>query len=160
MKDFELTIKTTFHKDVTVKADTIKEAIEKVQNNQDVLYNAIDTDDVETTIGSKVKPEENLGINSVIVEAIKDKSDFYYQIDNQIYHIQEGTGDNLTQEDVDQGYVDYIYYDVYDSLQGIAEDEIVDGGLILLEKMYADMSIQEILGRVINFITVDDNERR
>ena len=31
----------------------------------------------------------------------------------QIIRIAEGTGDNLLEEDMDAGYVDYIYYDQY-----------------------------------------------
>ena len=157
MKDFELTINTTFHKDVTVKADTIEEAFDKALNDSKMLDGALDTLDFETTVQTKQEEKKDSGINSVIIETITDKSDFYYQIGGQIYHITEGTGDNLSEEDIKEGYVDYIYYDVYDNIQGIANEDIVDGGMILLEKIYQDMSIQEILGRVISFIGPNNN---
>ncbi len=53
----------------------------------------------------------------------------------QIIRIAEGNGSNLLQEDIESGYVDYIYYDQY----GLAADmEEVDGGQILLEGMLRD----------------------
>ena len=36
----------------------------------------------------------------------------------QIIHIAEGTGYNLLQEDIEEGYVDYIYYEQYELSQG------------------------------------------
>ena len=51
---------------------------------------------------------------------------------HQIIRIAEGTGDNLLEEDIDAGYVDYIYYDQY-----ILDADMpnVDGGMILLDEM-------------------------
>ncbi len=49
----------------------------------------------------------------------------------QIVHITEGTGDNLLPEDIENGYVDYIYYEQYGIGLGVPE---VDGGQILLEE--------------------------
>ena len=61
----------------------------------------------------------------------------------------EGTGDNLLDEDIKEGYRDYIMTNVY------ARDghEIVenDGGQLMLEKMYADMEEDEIIKRVLDF---------
>ena len=34
----------------------------------------------------------------------------------QIIRIAEGTGDNLLPEDIEEGYVDYIYYEQYELL--------------------------------------------
>lgn len=39
--------------------------------------------------------------------------------EGQIIRIAEGTGDNLLKEDIDLGYNDYVYYDVYDLDQDI-----------------------------------------
>ena len=47
----------------------------------------------------------------------------------QIIRIAEGDGSNLSAEDIENGYVDYIYYDQYELGEDIAE---VDGGQILL----------------------------
>ena len=33
---------------------------------------------------------------------------------HQIIRISEGTGDNLTEDDIADGFVDYIYYEKYD----------------------------------------------
>lgn len=53
----------------------------------------------------------------------------------QIVRISEGTGDNLHPEDLDQGYVDYIYYDQHELSNGMPE---VDGGQVLLKEMLRD----------------------
>lgn len=50
----------------------------------------------------------------------------------QIIYIVEGSGDNLSSEDLEQGYVDYIYYEQYGLDAGMPE---VDGGVLLLERM-------------------------
>ena len=57
----------------------------------------------------------------VIGEPI-DKSDFWFYAEEitdekgnpTVFHVHEGTGDNLLPEDVEEGYNDYIYYDTYD----------------------------------------------
>lgn len=71
--------------------------------------------------------------------------------DDMYIHISEGTGDNLLQEDVDDGYVDYIYYEVHKA--GLWQGEPVmyewDGGMVLLKEMYADMDIYDIADRAI-----------
>lgn len=46
-----------------------------------------------------------------------------------------GSGDNLLQEDIENGYVDYIYYDQYELGADVTE---MDGGQILLEEMLKD----------------------
>ena len=53
----------------------------------------------------------------------------YVQTKKQIIRIDEGSGDNLTDDDIAQGYVDYIYYEVYNVQQDLPE---VDGGMIML----------------------------
>ena len=67
----------------------------------------------------------------------------------KIIRISEGDGFNLTTEDIDEGYVDYLYYDVFD-----AQDlqNVEDGGLVLTEKPIKDEfnSIGEVLERVLN----------
>ena len=53
----------------------------------------------------------------------------------EIIRIAEGTGDNLLKEDFIQGYVDYIYYDIYKLDNGIDE---IDGGQVLLKKAFRE----------------------
>lgn len=53
----------------------------------------------------------------------------------QIVRISEGTGDNLLDEDMDAGYVDYIYYEQFDLGYDIVE---VDGGQIMLTKLFRE----------------------
>lgn len=89
-----------------------------------------------------------------------DKLDFWAKSDNGMYyHICEGTGDNLLPEDVDDGYVDYIYYDAYQTIQDIYENNnIFDGGMILLKKLYQDMTLKQIINEVKNFESLDKLE--
>ena len=67
------------------------------------------------------------------------------------FKIQEGTGDNLLQEDINEGYVDYIYYDYYSSLSDIDEGDPHDGGMYMLTKLYQDMTLGEILKCIEEF---------
>ena len=104
-------------------------------------------------------------MRAMIMSPVTNKSDMWFLGDDDlIYHIKEGTGDALEQQDIDDGYVDYIYIDVYkNNLSDILDDDIYDGGFILLEKFYKDMSIEDILATVeefhdVKFFSVDDNE--
>lgn len=54
---------------------------------------------------------------------------------NEIIRIAEGSGDNLLMEDIDEGYVDYIYYEQYRLDGGIAE---TDGGEVLLKELFQE----------------------
>ena len=49
----------------------------------------------------------------------------------QLIYICEGTGDNLTKEDLAEGYVDYLNYSTYDLESGINE---ADSGMLLLRQ--------------------------
>lgn len=59
----------------------------------------------------------------------------YVPGEQQIVKISEGTGDNLLQEDIDAGYVDYIYYEQYSREADFPE---VDGGMIMLTELFRD----------------------
>ena len=59
----------------------------------------------------------------------------YVQTMKQIIRIDEGSGDNLTDDDIAQGYVDYIYYEVYNVQQDFPE---VDGGMIMLTEPFQE----------------------
>ena len=68
----------------------------------------------------------------------------------KIIRISEGDDCNLDQEDINEGYVDYLYYDIFDP-QDI-EIGSVDGGMVLLKKPIKDEfnSIAEVLERVFD----------
>ena len=59
----------------------------------------------------------------------------YVQTRKQIIRIDEGSGDNLTDDDIAQGYVDYIYYEVYNVQQDFPE---IDGGMIMLKELFQE----------------------
>lgn len=53
----------------------------------------------------------------------------------QIVKISEGSGDNLNDEDMEAGYVDYIYYEQYVMDPYMRES---DGGMIMLTELFRD----------------------
>lgn len=53
----------------------------------------------------------------------------------QIVQISEGSGDNLTDEDIAEGYVDYIYYEQYELEPGVPE---IDGGMVMLTQLFQE----------------------
>lgn len=53
----------------------------------------------------------------------------------QIVRIAEGSGDNLLDEDIEAGYVDYIYYDQY-ALEAALPER--DGGQIMLTERFQE----------------------
>ena len=65
----------------------------------------------------------------------------------KIIRISEGDGCNLSSEDEANGYVDYLYYDVFDP-QNLQDVE--DGGMVLLKKPVKEEfnSFQEVVNRV------------
>lgn len=69
---------------------------------------------------------------------------------NMILRVAEGTGGNLLPEEVDEGYVDYIYYDIYEPAYGFPE---VDGGMITKKELLVDTygSMEEAIAEVIEF---------
>jgi hypothetical protein len=59
----------------------------------------------------------------------------YVPGEQQIIKISEGSGDNLTDDDMEQGYVDYIYYECYSREPEFPE---VDGGMIMLTELFQE----------------------
>lgn len=53
----------------------------------------------------------------------------------QIVQISEGSGDNLLDEDIEAGYVDYIYYEQYELEPGVPE---IDGGIVMLTQLFQE----------------------
>lgn len=53
----------------------------------------------------------------------------------QIIKISEGSGDNLNDEDVEAGYVDYIYYEQYVMDPHMRE---TDGGMVMLTESFRE----------------------
>ena len=53
----------------------------------------------------------------------------YVPMTQEVFVIAEGSGDNLDNEDYENGYVDYVYYDIHDAkASGLPEK---DGGMLL-----------------------------
>lgn len=72
----------------------------------------------------------------------------------------EGTGDNLLEEDIQQGYVDYIDYCTFRlSCENHYEPAFVDddGGMILLTKLYREMTGAEIFDAIKGMIVIPED---
>ena len=80
----------------------------------------------------------------------------YVQTKKQIIRIDEGSGDNLTDDDIAQGYVDYIYYEVYNVQQDLPE---VDGGIIMLTEWFQEKfeSTKEAIPAVLDVAYGDES---
>ena len=74
----------------------------------------------------------------------------------QIIRIDEGSGDNLTNDDIDQGYVDYIYYEVYNVQQDLPE---VDGGVVMLTELFQNKfkSVKDAIPAVLDMAYGDES---
>ena len=73
----------------------------------------------------------------------------------QIVRISEGSGDNLLDEDIEAGYVDYIYYEQH----GVAIDfPEVDGGQIMLTELFQNKykSTKECIPAVLDMAFGDE----
>ena len=110
-----------------------------------------------------------------------DKSDFWFYTEEitdekgnpTVFHVQEGTGDNLLTEDIEAGFTDYIYYDIFDGEitypmidayesgddQDTLEDMESDGGMVLLYNAYIDLTVQQICWKVLNMSGAENPER-
>lgn len=69
-----------------------------------------------------------------------------------------GTGDNLDEQDIADGYVDYLVSSVYE--KDGDEIKLVDGGQILSSKPFLEMDDDEILKRIFDYWEVGDPEDR
>ena len=63
--------------------------------------------------------------------------------------IVEGTGDNLTDEDIEDGYIDYVMTSIY-RVEG--EDIVLeDGGQMLSRTPIEDLEEDELVRRVLDY---------
>lgn len=61
----------------------------------------------------------------------------------------EGTGDNLLDEDIEEGYVDYAMTTIY---KREGEDiEVLDSGQIMFKKLVKDMTFDEFIKQVVGY---------
>ena len=67
----------------------------------------------------------------------------------------EGTGDNLSAQDIKDGYVDYWMTTMYQ--QDGEEMNIVDSGQVLTSKEIKDMDYAEQIARIIEYWGCGDN---
>lgn len=66
-------------------------------------------------------------------------------VDRLIY-VEDGSGDNLIREDIEEGYVDYVNFTTYFLDDEICED---DGGMYMYRKNELDKPITDIIKDII-----------
>lgn len=85
-----------------------------------------------------------------------DEIYIYVPSKKQIIRIAEGSGDNLTNDDIEQGYVDYIYYETHSLEQDLPE---ADGGMIMLKQLFRQKynSTKESIPAVLDMAYEDES---
>lgn len=82
----------------------------------------------------------------------------YIMGEEKIIEFSEGAGGNLTNEDIEAGYEDYVYYAVYD-ISDLDEVLEVDGGMMLLTQSYdehvKEFGIDHLVDEVVKFAIGD-----
>ena len=80
----------------------------------------------------------------------------YVPSEQQIIRISEGSGDNLLDEDIEAGYVDYIYYEQHSREIDFPE---VDGGQIMLTELFQEkyQSTKDCIPAVLDMAFGDEN---
>lgn len=80
----------------------------------------------------------------------------YVSSKKQIIRIAEGSGDNLTDDDIEHGYVDYIYYEIHQLEQELPE---VDGGMIMLTELFQEKykSTKECIPAILDMTYSDES---
>lgn len=75
----------------------------------------------------------------------------YCETTEKIVRIAEGDGCNLSAEDEADGYVDYLYYDIFDP-QNLQDVE--DGGMVLLKKPIKEefICIDQVVNRIADMM--------
>ena len=73
----------------------------------------------------------------------------YVKTGDRIIAAVEGTGDNLTEEDIKDGYNDYMMTSVYK--QEGEELVLEDGGQLLTKEMVKSMNAEELAKRLIDY---------
>lgn len=80
----------------------------------------------------------------------------YVPSEQQLIRIAEGSGDNLDDDDIKAGYVDYIYYSQYSREMDFPE---VDGGMIMLTELFQNKyeSTKDAIPAVLNMAFGDES---
>ena len=71
--------------------------------------------------------------------------------------VSEGTGDNLLDEDVEQGYKDYAMLSLY-TIDG-DELALVDSGQMMTDKLIADMTDQEYAEQAMSYFDLNKDSK-
>jgi len=71
--------------------------------------------------------------------------------------VSEGTGDNLLDEDIEQGYKDYAMLSLY-TIDG-DELALVDSGQMMTDKLIADMTEQEYAEQAMSYFDLNKDSK-
>ncbi len=106
--------------------------------------NVIVTDDDKPEDNRKKQPTD-----------IWNGEDIYISYNEAVLLIAEGSGDNLTSEDEDEGYVDYFNLELYnkdDSIENPEDyDDTIGGGFMMRKKLISE----ELYGKMIDEVVAE-----
>ena len=156
---FETTSQGNFHDNVMDFLSWCQEMIDEIEwphaenalvLHRDVEITAVEFDHYLADEGAEDKKYSAPGWQELPMVTI------YVPSKKQIIQISEGDGSNLSNEDKENGIVDYIYYSQYD-LDNITEE--CDGGQIDKDAYLRDTykSLEEAIPEVLDFAYGDDS---
>lgn len=99
-----------------------------------------------------------------LLDTTYNGQDVKLEYDKYVLFIKEGSGDNLSYEDIEDGYVDYIYTEIYlkDDLVKEEYPSEIDGGFIMLkdtiDNLFYDKPIKELIDYIFDENTEDTEE--
>ena len=87
--------------------------------------------------------------------------DVKLEYDKYVLFIKEGSGDNLSYEDIEDGYVDYIYTEVYlkDDLVKEEFPSEIGGGFMLLKDTIDNLFYDKPIKELIDYVFTENTEK-
>ena len=87
--------------------------------------------------------------------------DVKLEYDKYVLFIKEGSGDNLSYEDLEDGYVDYIYTEVYlkDDLVKEEFPSEIGGGFMLLKDTIDNLFYDKPIKELIDYVFTENTEK-
>ena len=82
-----------------------------------------------------------------------------FRVGERYVAIEQGSGDNLLDEDIQKGYVDYFNYAIFENIPitRIIDDPDIegdfDGGMYLTKKSVEDFTAQEIIDTFKDYLS-------
>lgn len=99
-------------------------------------------------------------VSDNLLDKIYNGQDLKLEYDKYVLFIREGTGDNLLYEDIENGYVDYIYTEVYlkDDLVKEEFPSEIGGGFMMLKDTIDNLFYDKPIRELIDYVFTENAE--